>query len=74
VKLLRAVLGDVAGLFVEDTCLAAGVLVWVGSITLLVKVFGGPRLFAGTALVAGSIAILLGSVWQEGARRRRTDG
>jgi hypothetical protein len=74
VKLLRAVFGDLARLFVEDTSLAVGVLVWVGSITLFVKVFGGPRLLAGAALLAGSIAILLWSVWQEWARRRRTNG
>lgn len=72
-KLLHAVLQDVAGLFVEDRYLAAGVLLLVGSIALLVELFDGSRLLAGGVLAVGSVAILLGSVWHEWARRRRAD-
>jgi hypothetical protein len=68
-KLLRACIAEMIGLFVEDGFLAVATLVWVGAITIILKGLTAPPLLAGTALLAGCISILLVSVWRaRGAR------
>lgn len=52
-KVLRAILEEVVGLFVDDWAFAGLILLWVGLIALVLHralgVLGGPALFAGLA-------------------------
>ncbi len=54
--LLRTILAELWGLFVDDGLLALGLVLWVGLAAILVPVLGletigGPMLFLGAALV-----------------------
>ncbi len=52
-KVLRTVLEELVGLFVDDWALAALILLWVGLFALVLRsalgLWGGPTLFAGLA-------------------------
>lgn len=52
-KVLRAILEEVVGLFVDDWAFAGLILLWVGLIALVLHRtlggLGGPALFAGLA-------------------------
>lgn len=60
---LKLILTEVYGLFVEDGALAVAVLAWVAVVSLalprldVARVWGGPILFAGLAviLIAGAL-------------------
>lgn len=64
--MLRAVLREVVGLFVDDGTLALGAVVWLGLCALLFRntAWGGIALFLG-------LAALLGENTLRTARRRR---
>ena len=68
-KLLGAVCGEIAGLFLDDAFLAVAALGTVGLAGLLIKALGGAPLIGGGLLLAGSVASLLVSVWR-GAKAR----
>jgi hypothetical protein len=55
-SVLRGILREFWGLFVDDGLLAMGLILWIGVAALLVPAFGltaigGPILFLGAALV-----------------------
>ena len=55
-SLLRTILAELWGLFVDDGLLALGLVLWVAAAALLVPILGlesagGPVLFLGAALV-----------------------
>jgi len=67
-KLLRTIVVELIGLFVDDGLFAATILIWVVLIGLLAPAIGVPALWRGVLLFAGLAAILAESV----ARRSRS--
>ena len=67
-KLLRTIVSELIGLFVDDGLFAAGILIWVVFIGLPAPAIGVPALWRGLLLFAGLAAILVESV----ARRSRS--
>ena len=60
-KVLRTILEEFVGLFVDDWAFAALILLWVGLFALILRpalgVWAGPALFAGLAgIVLGFVA------------------
>ncbi len=68
-KVLRAVLGEVLGLFVDDGRLALLTALLIGGVSLLVKVLALPGLWGGALLLIGCLAILASSLAQARPRR-----
>lgn len=66
-KLLRTIVAELIGLFVDDGLFAATILIWVILIGVLAPTIGVPALWQGVFLFAGLVAILAESV----ARRSR---
>jgi hypothetical protein len=55
-SVVRAILAELWGLFVDDGLLALGLALWIAAAAVLVpalglRAFGGPVLFAGAALI-----------------------
>lgn len=67
-KLLRIIVSELIGLFIDDGLFAAAVLIWVVLIGMLAPVIGVPAFGRGLLLFAGLAAILVESV----ARRSRS--
>ena len=63
-RLLRSVLGEIFGLFVDDGRLALWIAILIGGVSLLVKVMALPGLWGGALLLFGCIAILASSLAQ----------
>ncbi|WP_051212320.1 hypothetical protein [Rubritepida flocculans] len=69
--MLRAILHEIVGLFVDDEALALALLLWCAAIGAAVLLLPGlPVPLAAALLLAGCLAILLGTV-ARAARRRR---
>jgi len=67
---LRAILGEIIGLFVDDGSLAIALVLWIAAVRAAVSMVSGlPAAVSGAALVGGCIAILLWNV--AGAARAR---
>ncbi|MBV1700339.1 MAG: hypothetical protein KGQ46_00795 [Hyphomicrobiales bacterium] len=62
-KLLKAVLSEIFGLFVDDDRLALGVLAMVASLALALKTGLVPAL-AGPFLLIGCALLLIENVWR----------
>jgi hypothetical protein len=67
--MLRAVLAEIVGLFVDDGSLASGVLVVVGAAALLALRLHAPSVLSGVVLLVGCLAVLAQSVAR--AKRKR---
>ena len=67
-KLIRLVLKELVGMFVDDGSLALLALVLIAAITVAVKLLALPPLIGGLLLLVGCLAILLHSV-RRAARR-----
>lgn len=68
---LRAILAEIVGLFVDDEALALALVLWCGAIggaALVVPALPAPLL--ASALVVGCAAILLATVLVAARRRR----
>ncbi|CAN7219657.1 hypothetical protein [Mesorhizobium sp. LjNodule214] len=61
-KLIRLVLKELVGMFVDDGSLALLALVLIAAITAAVKLLALPPLAGGLLLLVGCLAILLHSV------------
>lgn len=71
---LRAILAEIAGLFVDDGSLALALVVWCAAIGVVVVAAPGlPVAITAALLLGGCIAILLANVVRA-ARRRRAAG
>jgi hypothetical protein len=58
VNLIRAVVTEVLGLFIDDGSLALLSLCLVALVTALIKLFGLPPIWGGLLLLLGCLAIL----------------
>lgn len=67
-NVLRTILAELIGLFVDDGLFAAAVLIWVVLIGLAGPIVGVPASWRGILLFLGLAAILIDSV----ARRARS--
>ena len=67
-NVVRFILEEVVGMFVDDGSLALLALILIALVTAAVKVLGLPPLVGGFLLLAGCLAILL-----ESARRAARD-
>ena len=67
-KVLRLILKELVGMFIDDSSLATLALVLIVAITAAVKLLALPPLAGGILLLAGCLAILLNSV-RRAARR-----
>ena len=67
-KLLRLILKELVGMFIDDGSLATLALLLIVAITAAVKLLALPPLAGGIRLLAGCLAILLYSV-RRAARR-----
>ncbi|UCI08231.1 hypothetical protein [Mesorhizobium sp. B1-1-8] len=67
-KIVRAILKEVVGMFVDDGNLALLALVLIALVTAAVKLLALPPLVGGCLLLAGCLAILLQST-RRAARR-----
>jgi hypothetical protein len=68
-SVIRLVLKELVGMFVDDGNLALLALILVGLVTAAVKLLSLPPLAGGLLLLAGCLAILLEST-RRAARRR----
>jgi hypothetical protein len=67
-SIVRLVVKEFVGMFVDDGNLALLALVLIAAITAAVKLLGLPPLAGGVLLLAGCLAILLHSVWRAARR------
>jgi hypothetical protein len=67
-KVLRLILKELVGMFIDDGSLATLALLLIVAITAAVKLLALPPLAGGILLLAGCLAILLNSV-RRAARR-----
>ena len=56
------ILGELAGMFIDDEFLAIAVLAVVGAAAVCAFVIGAPHLVTGGVLVVGCVAVLVSSV------------
>ena len=66
--LIRAVARQVLGLFVDDGLFAASLLVWIGTVWLLLPRLGVPSIWTPWLLFGGLVAILLESTIRRAGR------
>lgn len=66
--LIRAVAREVLGLFVDDGLFAASLLVWIGTVWLLLPRLGVPPTWTPWLLFGGLVAILLESTIRRAGR------
>lgn len=71
-NIIRLILKELVGMFVDDGNLALLALVLIAAITAAVKLLALPPLAGGILLLVGCLAILLHSV-RRAARRPMTD-
>jgi hypothetical protein len=71
-KLLRAAIAEVLGMFIDDGSLALALLVLIGAVTAAVKAGWLGALGGGLALLAGCVALLVESVWRAARGRAGT--
>jgi hypothetical protein len=67
-NVLRAILAELWGLFVDDGLLAIGLVLWVAVAALLVPAFG-LRAIGGPLLFLGAAAVLVASLLKAGGKR-----
>jgi thiamine transporter ThiT len=67
-NIVRAILSELVGMFVDDENLAIHAIALIAAVALAVKLASLPPLFGGLLLLVGCIAILLDSI-RRGARR-----
>lgn len=68
-KLIRATLAELVGMFVDDGQLALALVALIVVVTLLVKAVGIGPLVGGLLLLAGCILLLLESVYRDTRRK-----
>lgn len=68
--LLRSILSELLGLFIDDGALALLTLGLIAVVVLAIKFFGLPPLIGGAALLIGYLAILGESVLRYARQRR----
>ena len=68
-KLLRATLAELVGMFIDDGRLALTLVALIVVVTLLVKAAGIGPLAGGLLLLAGCILLLLESVYRDARRK-----
>lgn len=69
--MMRRILAELLGLFVDDGALALGLVLWCAAVGLAVALLPAlPGAAAGAGLLAGCLAILLANV-RRAARRPR---
>ncbi|MDN5927085.1 MAG: hypothetical protein L0I29_08435 [Hyphomicrobiales bacterium] len=68
-KLIRLIVKEIIGMFVDDGNLALLAVILIAMVTAGVKLLSLPPLAGGILLLAGCIAILIGSV-RRGVPRR----
>jgi hypothetical protein len=66
---LKAIFGELLGLFIEDGSFAVAIVVWFGVVWFLLTRVPLPHRVQGPLLVAGLLAILLESVLRAARRR-----
>ena len=69
--ILRLILRELVGMFIDDGSLATLALVLIVAITVAVKLLALPPLAGGILLLAGCLAILLYSVHRAARRSRQ---
>ena len=70
-KIVRLVLKELVGMFVDDGSLALLALILIALIAAAVKLLGLPPLIGGFLLLAGCLAILLESTGRAARGKRR---
>ena len=68
-KLIRATLAELIGMFIDDGQLALTLVALIVVVTLLVKAMGIGPLAGGLLLLAGCILLLLESVYRDARRK-----
>jgi len=68
-KLIRATLAELVGMFIDDGRLALTLVALIVVVTLLVKTVGIGPLAGGLLLLAGCILLLLESVYRDARRK-----
>ena len=68
-KLIRATLAELLGMFIDDGRLALTLVALIAVVTLLVKAAGIAPLAGGLLLLAGCILLLLESVYRDARRK-----
>jgi hypothetical protein len=68
-KLIRATLAELIGMFIDDGQLALTLVALIVVVTLLVKTVGIGPLAGGLLLLAGCILLLLESVYRDARRK-----
>jgi hypothetical protein len=66
---VRAALAELVGLFIDDGTLALRIVALIVVVTLAVKIAWIGALSGGLLLLAGSIALLVESVYRDARRR-----
>ena len=69
-KLIRATLAELVGMFIDDGQLALTLVVLIVVVTLLVKAAGISPLLGGFLLLAGAIGLLIECVYRDARRKR----
>jgi hypothetical protein len=69
-NILRAVLQEGWGLFVDDGLYAASILIWVGVGAFILPRLGLPEALPPLLLFVGLAAILVESAWRQARRSR----
>jgi hypothetical protein len=70
VNIVRAVVSEVLGLFIDDGSLALLSLCLIAGVTVLITLLGLPPLWGGLLLLLGCLAILAESAFRASRRRR----
>ena len=70
-NIVRLVLKEIVGMFVDDGSLALLALILIAAVTAAVKLLSLPPLIGGILLLAGCLAILLHSVRRAARGKRR---
>lgn len=68
---MRAVLGELIGLFVDDGSLAVALLVWCAVVAAVRAMLPGSALLVGALLALGCVAILLINICRAATVSRR---
>jgi hypothetical protein len=69
-NVVRIVLKELVGMFIDDGSLALLALLLIAAVTAAVKLLALPPLLGGIALLFGCLAILVRSVRRAAAQRR----
>lgn len=69
-KLLRTILREIAGLFVDDGSLALAIVIWVAAVALCLRLHADP-LFGALLLLLGLAGVLAENVRRSARKRPR---